>query len=142
MSYLDFIQKNPPYKQLRNNSTIEAVYDYLSLPNRVYEMVEACERGKSALSGVVVNLETMFPNLPQVLPNNKNFIKQAIGVMIKHILYPFGYVPQKPVRMPNNLSKFFSSAHTYEFRKELAKFRLIATFEIQPIQPITEELNF
>jgi len=145
MLYSNFIQANPTYKQLESDPTIEAVYDYLSLPNSVYEMIEACKRGKSALSGVVVELEKMFPDLLQVLPNNKNFIKQAIGVIIKHILSSFGYAPTKPVRIPRNLSNFFSSAHTYELREELAKFQLVATFEIQPIQPvqpITEELNF
>lgn len=131
-TYQDFINHNPRYQQIENDSYFQRVFEFLSVEENIFDMIEFCGWGKPALASCVQKLEIQFPDL---LKQNYNdyFIKQSIGTMIKEVLAPFGYIPEKPKRISPTPSKFFKSAHTYECRENLMKLKLVKTYRIEKV---------
>ena len=132
-TYQDFINHNPRYQQLANDTEFHNIFDFLSEKMNIVKMIEACKWNKPALSACVEDLEVKFPDLLKN-PYNDYFIKQSIGAMIKVVLAPFGYVPLVPKRLSNVKSNFFTSAHTYQLDESLKKLELVQSWKIVKVR--------
>lgn len=128
-TYQDFLNHNPRYQQLENDSYFQSVFEFLSETTNIIKMIEACKWNKPALSGCVIELEAKFPDLLKHSYNDY-FIKQSVGAMIKVVLAPFGYIPLVPKRLSNVRSKFFTSAHTYQLDESQKILELVQSWKI------------
>lgn len=131
-TYNEFQEKYPRYKIFCNDKLFREVYEYLSLPRTIAQMIDANERGKPALSGCVKRLEKLFPDLLSK-GYSSHLVCQAVGSMVKVILEPFGYIPIKQKRMPQKYSEFFTSASLYQHLPEREKAKIVQTFTIERV---------
>lgn len=117
-TYSDFIAQNPNCRKFENDDDMQNVFSFLSQDFIIVQMIDASEAGKPALAPVAVNVEHFFidPNKPHNNSLDDNFTKQAVGLMVKTILEPFGYTVWKQKDLPKstNATKF-QSASTYRF---------------------------
>jgi hypothetical protein len=85
-------------------------------------MIDASEAGKPALTPLVNHIEQLMLNIKNPkLSFDENFTKQAIGMMVRSILMPFGYVPCGQRILPKNAGATkFVSASIYQYNPEKA----------------------
>lgn len=121
MSISAFFQSFPMYNKFKGNNTVFEVYDFLSQPEAIDRMLITNNNGKSALSGVVLELEDKFDGRNDLDLSN-NIVKQMIGCMVKFVVLDFGYESEKQVSIGN--AKYFRSATRYRFDKEKQKKRI------------------
>ena len=132
-SYSDFINHNPRYRKLENDTYFQAIFNFFSQKMNIIKMLDTCNWNKPALSGCVTPFESKFSDLLNQ-PFNDYFIRQAIGAMIKEILAPFGYVPFVQKGLPKDKQGLFKSAHSYTLDKGKIELELIQTWEIVPVK--------
>lgn len=114
----DFIRQNPNCKKFEYDDDMQNVFSFLSRSFIIIQMIEASEAGKPALAPVAVNVEHFFADLGKSHENtlDDNFTKQAVGLMVKTILMPFGYVVWQQKSLPKKIGATkFQSASTYRF---------------------------
>lgn len=128
--YSEFQAKYPRYKAFSDDKLFQEVFEYLSLPRTIAQMIEANDRGKPALSGCISRLEKLFPDLLSK-GYSPHLVCQAIGTMVKVILEPFGYTPEKQKRMPQNYSQFFASASLYKYELAAEKLKVVQKYSIE-----------
>jgi len=90
----DFITKNPTWKDFADNTDAEIVFSILSRPASIHSMISAIAAEKPALTPCVIAIEGVLENLPNttmLLGRERN--RQAVGLMVKTVLEPYGYVP-------------------------------------------------
>jgi len=117
-TFEDFIKQNSNCKKFKNDEDMEDIFCFLSQDFIIIQMIDMSEVGKPALSTVAVNVEHYFidPNRTHTNTLDDNFTKQAVGLMIKTILAPFGYVVWKQKDLPKNANATkFQSASVYRF---------------------------
>lgn len=117
-TYNDFIAQNPNCRKFENDDDMQNVFGFLSQDFIIVQMIDASEAGKPALAPVAVNIEHFFadPNKSHDNSLDDNFTKQAVGLMIKTILEPFGYTVWKQKDLPKSINATkFQSASTYRF---------------------------
>ncbi len=117
-TFSDFITQNPNCRKFENDDDMQNVFGFLSQDFIIVQMIDASEAGKPALAPVAVNVEHFFadPNKPHDNTLNDNFTKQAVGLMVKTILEPFGYTVWKQKDLPKKVGATkFQSASTYRF---------------------------
>lgn len=117
-TYNDFITQNPNCRKFENDDDMQNVFAFLSQDFIIVQMIDASEAGKPALAPVTVNVEHFFadPNKSHDNSLDDNFTKQAVGLMIKTILEPFGYTVWKQKDLPKSINATkFQSASTYRF---------------------------
>ena len=81
-------------------------------------LIDASEAGRPALTPVVENIEHFFMDITKEYTHtlDDNFTKQAVGLMVKTILEPFGYAVWKQKDLPKKSgAKKFQSASAYRF---------------------------
>jgi len=114
----DFIKQNPNCKKFETDEDMQNIFDFLSRDYVLIQLIDASEAGKPAIAPVVENLEHFFMDLSKEHTNSldDNFTKQAVGLMVKTILEPFGYVVWKQKDLPkNSRATKFQSASSYRF---------------------------
>jgi hypothetical protein len=117
-TYNDFITQNPNCRKFENDDDMQNVFGFLSQDFIIVQMIDASEAGKPALAPVAVNVEHFFadPNKSHDNSLDDNFTKQAVGLMIKTVLEPFGYTVWKQKDLPKSINATkFQSASTYRF---------------------------
>lgn len=117
-TFADFISQNPNCKKFKNDADMQNIFDFLSQDRILVKLLDASESGKPALAPVAVDIERFFADLskPHCNTLDDNFTKQAVGLMIKTILEPFGYVVLKQKNLPLKIGATkFQSASTYRF---------------------------
>jgi hypothetical protein len=138
-TYNDFINQNPNCRKFENDLDMQRIFDLLSEDCSIIRMIDASEAGKPALGPFAVTVEDIFTDLSRIHVNslNDNFTKQAVGLIIKTILEPFGYIPWKQKDLPKdkNATKF-RSASTYRFN-ENAPISMEIVRQVQEIVPST-----
>ena len=92
-TYEDFIKQNPSCKKFERDKTMQDIFYFLSNDFSIIQMIDASEAGRPALSPVVENVEHFFMDLTKEYTHtlDNNFTKQAVGLMVKTILEPFGF---------------------------------------------------
>jgi len=118
----DFIKQNPNCKKFEHDDDMQNIFHFLSKDFIIVQLIDMSEVGKPALAPVVENVEHFFTDTNKEHTNSldDNFTKQAVGLMIKTILEPFGYVVWKQKDLPKNShATKFQSASVY--RRDITK---------------------
>ena len=97
-TYNDFLNQNPNCKKFTDDEDMIYTFDFLSQDFVLVQLLEASDAGKPALAPIVENIEHIFadPSKEHANTLDDNFTKQAIGLLIKTILEPFGYTVGLP----------------------------------------------
>ena len=117
-TYEDFIRQNPNCKKFENDEVMQDIFDFLSREYVLTQLIDASEAGRPALTPVVESVEHFFMDRTKEYTHtlDDNFTKQAVGLMVKTILEPFGYVVWKQKDLPKkSRATKFSSASAYRF---------------------------
>jgi hypothetical protein len=96
--FTDFINQFPNCSKFSNSVDAMRVFDFLSEDASIIKMIDAIESGKPALSPVVKQIEGNFQT--NSFSFDDHFTKQAVGMMAKVVLGPFGYI-RKPGNQKN-----------------------------------------
>lgn len=117
-TFNDFLVKNPNCKKFADDEDMIYAFNFMSQDFIIMQMLEASEAGRPALTPIVENIEHIFADLSKKHSNSldDNFTKQAVGLMVKTILEPFGYTvsTQKDLPKKSGATKF-QSASTYRY---------------------------
>jgi len=114
--FSDFIRQNPNCKKFEDDETMQSIFHFLSREYVLTQLIDMSEIGKPALAPVVENVEHFFMDITKKYTHtlDDNFTKQAIGLMVKTILEPFGYVVWKQKDLPkSSRATKFQSASVY-----------------------------
>ena len=117
-TYENFIKQNPNCKKFENDEVMQDIFNFLSREYVLTQLIDASEAGRPALTPVVENVEHFFIDKTKEYAHtlDDNFTKQAIRLMVKTILEPFGYVVWKQKDLPKmSRATKFSSASAYKF---------------------------
>ena len=110
-SYDDFLSENNNHcAKLRGNQTAITVFEFLRREDVVIKMIELSDLGYPALEAGVVEVERLAEEGGAEFGLGEHFHNQAVGIMCKAILKPFGYIPtdEKPL-----YSRYFKTAAVY-----------------------------
>lgn len=75
-----------------NNIGCQSIFDYLSSPSTVNNMIIFSNVGLPALSGIAEHLESSYANDPD-FPLSSHHNRKHVGKMVKYILDFYGYTP-------------------------------------------------
>jgi hypothetical protein len=117
-TFNDFLAQNPNCKKFADDEDMLYVFNFLSQDFILTQMIDASDAGRPAITPVVTNIEHFFIEPGREHPNtlDDNFTKQAVGLMVKTILAPFGYVVWKQKDLPkSSRAEKFQSASAYRF---------------------------
>ncbi len=115
-TFNDFIAQNQNCKKFADDEDMIYTFNMLSQDIFLIQLLEASDFGKPAISPIVTNIEHVFMDLgkPHANTLDDNFTKQAVGLMVKTILEPFGYSVWKQKNLPKSArAKKFQSASVY-----------------------------
>ena len=115
-TFSDFIEENPICKKFDGNAEAILFFETLSKDEAIIKMIDASDNGKPALAPVAKDIENIFESFSApTISLNDNFTKQSVGLMVKSILKPFGYVVTVQKNMPKEYdTKYFKSASCYK----------------------------
>ena len=117
-TYEDFIRQNPNCKKFENDETMQDIFYFLSKEFVLTQLIDASEAGRPAITPVVENIEHFFMDITKKYTHtlDDNFTKQAVGLMVKTILEPFGYVVWKQKDLPKkSRATKFQTASAYRY---------------------------
>ena len=117
-TFENFIAQNPNCKKFVDDEDMIYTFNFLSVDYVLVQLLEASDFGKPAISPIVTNIEHVFadPSKEHANTLDDNFTKQAVGLMVKTILAPFGYTVWKQKDLPkNSRAEKFTSASVYRF---------------------------
>ena len=111
----DFIRKNPNCKKFDGNADAMLIFEFLSRDLGIILMLEASDAGKPALTPWAKHIEHLLLDIKNPsISLDDSFTKQAVGLMVKTILEPFGYSVWKQKDLPKSAeSTKFQSASVY-----------------------------
>ena len=121
-TFEDFIRQNPNCKKFETDEVMQDIFDFLSQDFIIIQMIDMSKVGKPALAPVAENVEHFFMDITKTYVNtlDDNFTKQAVGLMVKTILDPFGYGVWKQKDLPkSSKATKFQSASVY--RRDVIK---------------------
>ena len=121
-TYDDFLAQNPNCKKYFDDEDMIYTFYMLSQDIFLVQMLEASDFGKPAIAPIVTNIEHVFmdPNKKHASTLDDNFTKQAVGLMVKTILEPFGYSVWKQKDLPkSSRAEKFQTASVY--RRDIIK---------------------
>lgn len=131
-AFNDFITQNPNCSKFAGNADAMLIFEFLSRDPSIIQMIEASDAGKPALAPWAKHLEHILLDIKNPsISFNDNFTKQAVGLMIKCILEPFGYVVWKQKDLPKSAeSDKFQSASVYRHDpSKVASMRVVKHIE-------------
>ncbi len=121
-TFEDFLAQNPNCKKYADDEDMIYTFNMLSQDIFLIQLLEASDFGKPAISPIVTNIEHVFADLgrPHANTLDDSFTKQAVGLMVKTILEPFGYGVWKQKDLPKAArAEKFQSASVY--RRDITK---------------------
>jgi hypothetical protein len=121
-TYSDFLAQNPNCKKFADDEDMIYTFYMLSRDIFLVRLLEASDFGKPAITPIVTNIEHVFMEFGKKHANtlDDNFTKQAVGLMVKTILEPFGYTVWKQKDLPkNSRAEKFQTASVY--RRDMTK---------------------
>ena len=131
-SFRDFIEQSPNCSKFDGVADAILVFEYLSKDESIIQMIEACDNGKPALMPVARGIEELVEGVTNpAISFDDHFTKQAVGLMVKCILKPFGYVVGEQKVLPRHCgAKKFKSASCYSFSADAgATMRVVKRIE-------------
>ncbi len=131
-SFGDFIQKNPICRKFDGDAGMILIFDLLSEDKAIIQMIDACDSGKPALAPLAKEVENLIDGLKNpTVSLDDDFTKQAVGLMVKSILEPFGYRVSGKKALPKEYrGGKFVTASCYKFDPEApASMRIVKRIE-------------
>lgn len=131
-TFQDFLRQNPNCGKFDGKAEAILIFEYLSRDDSIIRMIEACDHGKPALIPLAREVEELLAAVDKPsISFEEHFTKQAVGLMIKCILKPFGYVVGDQKMLPRSCgAKQFKSASCYFFSPEAgATMRVVKRIE-------------
>ena len=131
-TFQDFIEQSPNCTKFDGVAEAILVFEFLSKDESIIQMIEACDNGKPALVPVAKAIEDLLDGMSNpAISFDDHFTKQAVGLMVKCILKPFGYLVADQKILPRNCgAKKFKSASCYKFSPEAgATMRIVKRIE-------------
>ena len=139
----------PHFRQVVGDDpeTFEQIYSYLSEPENIWHMINSIENRKSALSGVVADLEEKFE---EKYDFDEPVKRRIIGAMIREIITDFGYRPGAPskqqeggdnetsAKSPSQQvsvaeSRKFKTGSRYTYYPKFARKKIAVTYRIKDV---------
>ena len=122
-TFNDFITQNSLWKDFFGNQDAMLVFAILSRDASIESMISAITEGKPALAPLIMTIEGLLENIP--VPGMEVDVlrtHQAVGLMAKTILAPYGYAPvqypsggTKTAPLPDDSrARYFEEAAVYE----------------------------
>jgi len=111
----DFIRQSPNCKKFEGNADAMLIFEFLSRDLGIILMIEASDAEKPALTPWAKHIEHLLLDIknPSISLDDA-FTRQAVGLMVKTILEPFGYGVWKQKDLPKGAeSTKFQSASVY-----------------------------
>jgi len=141
----DFIAQNPNFKKFADDEDMKIAFNFLSVDTVIIQMVDASEASKPALTPVVEVIESIFTEPSRVHQNtlDDNFTKQAVGLMIKTILDPFGYSVwrQRYIPKKTGTTKFQTASVYHRDPTKPVKLNVVKKIEVMNIQRLNKQVN-
>lgn len=131
-TFQDFINANANCSTFAGKAEAILIFEYLSRDESIIAMLDACEIGKPAISPVARGVELLLAGIENpTISFEDHFPKQAVGLMVKTILKPFGYVVTGQKALPRGCgAKQFVSASCYRFDPDApATMRVVKRIE-------------
>jgi hypothetical protein len=131
-TFQDFLNQNPNCSKFDGKAEAILIFEYLSRDDSIIRMLESCDHGKPALTPVAREIEELLENVTApAISFEDHFTKQAVGMMIKCILKPFGYVVGDQKILPRGCgARQFKSASCYSFDPDAgATMRVVKRIE-------------
>jgi len=129
-TFKNFIKRNPRYQKFADNDVAKKIYENIFCKGEtIYKMQIFSNLELPALTASIIEIENKFSDQDEFnLKNNYN--KSCLGVMVKDVLKPFGYVKIKNKKIPQGFSKFVSKASVYDLEKSKINCKLVKKFTI------------
>ena len=127
-----FIEQNANCSKFDGVAEAVLVFEHLSKDESIIKMIEASDSGKPALLPVAREIEVLLEGMTNpAISFDDHFTKQTVGLMVKSILKPFGYVVDRQKTFPCNCdAKQFKSASCYVYSPEAgATLRVVKRIE-------------
>ena len=118
-------------RMYETNTEVIDLFEYLSRPETIMEMINYSKVGRPALEAVVATVENVYLKTMFQHDANNYSLKQATGKMIRFILEDFGWVKKGSLKLVG--SNYFVSASTYRYEESVAIRRLVLRVEIEDI---------
>lgn len=128
-----YLEEYPIYRRLTNDKLFTELFAEMGKPENLLAMIEACERNRPALEGVLSLLNNeRFDNLFQEARPDRDYVKKGVGSAAYFFIKPFGY--KKTDQKSLSKSKYFRSAMCFILdKKEKPKYKLVKTVALEPV---------
>lgn len=120
-NYEDLIEEERAIgKKLASNPYFQGLYELLMEEQNQIAMVEASNAGKPAIEACVRHIEEYVAAYPESgIDLADNHTKQSLGRVVKYILEPFGYTPEKKrVFSRRSESNYITSGTIYKLTEQ------------------------
>ena len=129
--YEDFINQNINCKKFADDADAIYIFDnILSRDENIIALIDTSKAGRPALAACIREVEAYYKG--RSAPSfdlTDDFTKQALGRMVKTVLEPFGYHPDKQKNLPKGIStEYVTSSMTYRFSGK-ATMRVVQKIE-------------
>lgn len=116
-TFQKFLNDHPSCGKFQGNAEAILIFEYLSKDDSIIRMIDACDSGKPAITPVAREIEELLAGVSNAtISFEDNYTKQTVGVMVKSILEPFGYVVTGQKMLPRGCgANQFKSASCYKF---------------------------
>jgi hypothetical protein len=97
----DFLTKHPGNGMYKNDPVARKLFDVLNSEENIEAMIAACKKEMPALTLLVKTIRDTYASIDPALitdweqKNDAGFSSNAVGVMAKVILEPFGWIPKR-----------------------------------------------
>lgn len=101
-SYFE-IPGNKRFKSFIGNNTLKAIYELMNSKKNIEKMIDASNMKRPALEAVIEEIESLFPHSQSFNLELVYRHRQILGSMCRFILEPYGYYPDKAVKMKKGI---------------------------------------
>lgn len=130
--YRGFFEAHPIYRKFESITLFQELHNWLWKPDTIAKMMDAVKFERPAIEGVVQDIEMDFSG--DDLCYDDDFLKKAVGTLIKYVLGHFGYMSSKQKNISKGKeAKWFTSGMHYEFDPQKERMRLVTTLSIVEI---------
>lgn len=127
--YRGFFETYPIYRKYESIALFQELHNWLWKPETIAKMIDAIKFERPAIEGVVTDIEMDFWG--DDLYYDDDFLKKAVGTLIKYVLGHFGYVSSRQKNISKGKeAKWFTSGMHYEFDSKQERMRLVTTISI------------
>lgn len=129
IQFEDFFIQYPRYNKFSNSKQMKDIFQLITSPECIKEMIDTSESQKPALSVCIEEIECQYHE--ENFNIGEDFTKQALGAMVAVALEPFGYTPVKQKVLSN--SQYIKTAAVYSLTKA-PRFKVHTQISIEKVK--------